>query len=50
MSTNGTFVTLNGQPELVLRKEECVLHGEGVICFAASANSPEADLVKFEQF
>jgi len=49
-STNGTFVTLEGQPEIVLRKEECVIHGKGIICFAASANSPEADCVEFEQF
>lgn len=49
-STNGTFITLNGQPELLLRKEECIIHGKGVICFAASANSPEADCVEFEQF
>lgn len=49
-STNGTFVTINGQPEMLLRKEECVLHGKGMICFAASANSPDADCVEFEQF
>jgi len=49
-STNGTFVTINGQPEIHLRREECVIHGKGVICFAASANTPEADSVEFEQF
>jgi adenylate cyclase len=49
-STNGTFVTINGQPEMHLLKEECVIHGTGVICFAASANTPEADCVEFEQF
>ena len=49
-STNGTFVTLSGQPEIVLRKEECVIHGKGIICFAASSNTPEADRVEFEQF
>jgi len=49
-STNGTFVTLNGHPEMLLRKEECIIHGKGTICFAASANSPEADVVEFEQF
>ena len=50
MSTNGTYVTIKGQPEIHLRKEECVLHGTGVICFAASANTPQADRVEFEQF
>lgn len=49
-STNGTFVTIQGQPEIHLRKEECVIHGTGVICFAASANTPQADRVAFEQF
>ena len=47
-STNGTFVTLSGQPELLLRKGECVLHGRGLICFASSANSPDADCAEFE--
>lgn len=50
MSTNGTYVTIKGQPEIHLRKEECVIHGTGVICFAASANTPQADRVEFEQF
>ena len=49
-STNGTFVTLAGHPEMLLRKEECIIHGKGTICFAASASSPEADIVEFEQF
>lgn len=48
-STNGTFVTLSGQPEIVLRKEECVIHGKGIICFAASSSTPETDRVEFEQ-
>jgi adenylate cyclase len=30
-SANGTYVTLQGDRELVLRREECVLHGRGVI-------------------
>ena len=30
-SANGTFVTMRGDRELVLRREECVLHGRGVI-------------------
>jgi hypothetical protein len=47
-STNGTFVTLSGQPELLLRKGECVLNGKGLICFASSAISPDADYAEFE--
>jgi class 3 adenylate cyclase len=47
-STNGTFVSFAGEPELFLRREEIVLRGSGVICFAASASSPEADCAEFE--
>ena len=49
-STNGTFVTVSGQPEFFLRKGECVLHGKGVLCFAASIVSPDADYAEFELF
>jgi adenylate cyclase len=48
-STNGTFLTLTGKPELFLHREECVLQGKGVISFAASATSPDADCAEFEQ-
>jgi adenylate cyclase len=47
-STNGTFVTFTGEPELFLRREEVVLHGTGRICFAASATSGDADCAEFE--
>ena len=47
-STNGTFITFAGEPELFLRREEIVLRGSGVICFSASASSPEADCAEFE--
>lgn len=46
-STNGTFVTLDGKPELFLRGGHCVLQGHGVLCFAASASSPDADCADF---
>ena len=47
-STNGTFVTFTGEPELFLRREEVVLHGSGCICFAAPAVSGDADCAEFE--
>jgi class 3 adenylate cyclase len=47
-STNGTFVTFANEPELFLRREEVVLRGNGLICFASSATSPEADFAEFE--
>jgi len=47
-STNGTYVTLRGKPELSLRQGECVIHGQGVICFAAPATDSDADCAEFE--
>ena len=47
-STNGTFLTLAGKPELYLHHDECVLQGKGLICFAASSTSPDADCAEFE--
>jgi class 3 adenylate cyclase len=47
-STNGTYVTFAGEPELFLRREEVVLRGRGSICFAASGSSNEADCAEFE--
>lgn len=47
-STNGTYVTLTGKPELFLRRGECILRGKGLICFAASASSPDADFAEFD--
>ena len=46
-STNGTYVTLKGQPELYLRGAECVLGGPGLISFAAPADSADADCATF---
>jgi adenylate cyclase len=48
LSTNGTFVTISGGPELLVRREEFVLRGSGIISFAASASSPGADIAEFE--
>ena len=47
-SSNGTYVTLDDQPELFLRGDECVIHGRGVISFAAPSSSPDADCATFE--
>ena len=47
-STNGTFVTVNGENELFLRHEEFVLRGSGIIAFAASASGRSADIAEFE--
>lgn len=47
-SSNGTYITFSGEPELFLRREEVVLRGSGSICFAASATSNDADCAEFE--
>jgi adenylate cyclase len=47
-STNGTFVTLAGQQEMMLRHDEVLLTGSGRICFGGSANDPKADCADFE--
>lgn len=46
-SANGTFVKIEGEPELVLRRENFVLHGRGVIAFGQSCSRTE-ELVEFQ--
>ncbi|HPP46316.1 MAG TPA: adenylate/guanylate cyclase domain-containing protein [Accumulibacter sp.] len=48
LSTNGTFVTINGEQELLLKREEFILRDKGIIVFAASANHATANIVEFE--
>lgn len=47
-STNGTYVTNEGAGEQYVKRSECILHGHGVISFAASASAPDADCAEFE--
>jgi adenylate cyclase len=47
-STNGTFLTVAGESERFLLREEAVLRNKGLICFAAPAQSPDADIAEFE--
>ena len=49
MSTNGTCVTLAGEPEVRLRRGECALVAKGVISFVSPEASEGADLAEFEQ-
>ena len=46
-STNGTFVTFNGEPEISLRREEVMLRGSGFIVFGHSAADSKAEVVEF---
>jgi len=46
-STNGTFVTFSGEPEIVLRREEVMLRRAGRIVFGHSGSDPQGDSVEF---
>ena len=43
VSSNGTFVALQGGPEMVVKREEVVLHGSGTISFGHSYSSDPAE-------
>ena len=45
-SANGTFVTIKGEPEIQLRREEVVLRGDGQIAFGQSCTKTK-ELVEF---
>lgn len=46
-STNGTFVSVANEPEMVLRREELMLRGTGRIAFGHSVDLPDAECVTF---
>jgi hypothetical protein len=47
-STNGTYVTIDGDTEQFVKHGECALHGNGVIAFASPASASDADCARFE--
>lgn len=47
-STNGSFLTLDGRPEILVRQDESLLQGSGQICFGGSANDWAAERIDFE--
>lgn len=47
-STNGTYVTFDGELEFALKNEEIPLRGRGRIAFGHSARDPNAEIVEFE--
>lgn len=47
-STNGTYVTFTGEPELVLKREEAILRGRGIVCFGHSLSELPAERLEFE--
>jgi hypothetical protein len=47
ISSNGTFLTFRGEPEMALKREEAVLHGRGSLSFGHPA-SGRAEPARFE--
>lgn len=47
VSTNGTFVTFEGEREFALKHEEVVLRGRGRIAFGHSSRDKNAEIVEF---
>lgn len=47
-STNGSFVSLAGRQEIMVRRHETLLEGTGRMCFGNSCNDPAADIAEFE--
>ena len=46
-SSNGTYITFSGEPEIALRREEITLRGSGTIRFGHSSADPSGDTVEF---
>jgi len=47
-STNGTYVTVRGEAEFLLKQEEAVLRGRGRINFGHTGGGEEGDYLEFE--
>jgi len=46
-STNGTYVTVGADAEILLKREQIMLRGRGTICLGHTALSSDAELVSF---
>jgi adenylate cyclase len=46
-STNGTYVKMGGDAEILLKREQLLLRGSGVICLGASSAAAGAKIVAF---
>jgi adenylate cyclase len=47
-STNGTYVTLAGEPEMMIKHETMLLHGRGVLSIGQAASAREPGVIEFE--
>jgi class 3 adenylate cyclase len=48
LSTNGTYVTMDGDAETVVRRDQVMLRGRGRLCFGHSGADAGAEVVVFE--
>jgi hypothetical protein len=48
VSSNGTFVTFHGQPEMAVKREEVVLQGRGSISFGHPYSADPTEVAAFE--
>ncbi len=46
-STNGTYVTVEGDAEIMLKREQLMLRGRGVISLGHTSTAPDAEIVRF---
>lgn len=46
-SSNGTFVTFGGNREIVLRRQEMILHGSGHVCFGHAYSGTGSPVLTF---
>ena len=46
-SSNGTYVTVEGEPELTLRREELVLRGRGRVSFGHAYQDDPTEFLDF---
>ena len=49
-SSNGTYVTVEGEPEIHLRREELILRGRGHVCFGHALSDPLDETLAFACF
>lgn len=47
-STNGTYVTLEGEPEVLVKHESFLLHGKGMLSIGEAAQAAGPGLIRFE--
>ena len=49
-SSNGTWVTVEGRPEITLRREELILRGRGHVSFGHAFADDPAEVLAFASF